>query len=460
MSTKFSDELLSAYFDGETSPEEDALVEQALENSTELRRRLDEVGQVSDLLRSLPTETAPPELPAAVRKQIERELLLPAPTSAAPRRLRMRSGLAVACGAAISAAAILLIVMNGAPVRDALPLAGNQLQHRVDAVEAELADAAGSPAFDREDAERPSAERPPRGIRPEGRPPAAPALTMQPAERPRSAAQAESNRVPADSVPPPPSPSRGGFADDVKVGTLKPGDVVRYLETSGEEVTVLEVTVIDVQRALGALQVLFAKNAIVADAETAATAEKTASRDGNRLHAVYVEATDDQLASTLNEMTSPDIFVEIKRHSTVTIEELQAAQETETARRQFARLQSRRGSAGASRVAPAVNDVAHAQTKPRDADVAADDERTPTDSKAKDDAQSFQVLVTLPTETLQESARRAGEGRRTAPAAKSDSAHGPIRSQPMIAKSRPQLTPPGEQQLAPLRVVFVLHEQQ
>ena len=63
-----SDELLSAYFDGEASPEERAAVEQLLDGSVASRRELDEIAQLSALLHSFPREAAPVELASHIQR--------------------------------------------------------------------------------------------------------------------------------------------------------------------------------------------------------------------------------------------------------------------------------------------------------------------------------------------------------------------------------------------------------
>ncbi|MBT4864819.1 MAG: hypothetical protein HON53_06785, partial [Planctomycetaceae bacterium] len=70
-------ELLSAYFDGELSPEDRQRAEQMLEESVDARRDIDGVAELSELVKSLPTEPAPVELLPAVMRQAERETLLP-----------------------------------------------------------------------------------------------------------------------------------------------------------------------------------------------------------------------------------------------------------------------------------------------------------------------------------------------------------------------------------------------
>ncbi len=107
-----SDELLSAYFDGEASPEERAIVEQLLDGSVASRRELDEIAQLSALLHSFPRGAAPVEL--ALRVQRETDLLPLAEqktvASVAPVRSLRREWMAACLGAVATAAALLLMV--------------------------------------------------------------------------------------------------------------------------------------------------------------------------------------------------------------------------------------------------------------------------------------------------------------------------------------------------------------
>ncbi len=72
-----SDELLSAYYDGEVTAAERERVERWLESSPGVSAPLDVFGALSDLIRELPRDKAPPELTVAIRARIERETLLP-----------------------------------------------------------------------------------------------------------------------------------------------------------------------------------------------------------------------------------------------------------------------------------------------------------------------------------------------------------------------------------------------
>lgn len=80
MNLQVPDELISAYFDGEVTPDERAEVERLLEASPEFRQQLDETSKLSALLHSCPRESAPRDLTANVQKRIQ-AATLPIPSS-------------------------------------------------------------------------------------------------------------------------------------------------------------------------------------------------------------------------------------------------------------------------------------------------------------------------------------------------------------------------------------------
>src|SRR4051794_31945688 len=106
MNPQVPDELISAYFDGETSPEERAVVERLLANSEDAQRELSETARLSALLHSFPRETAPGELVGNVLRQTE-QMALPMQqvtvSTTRPVRSVWRDWTAGFVGAAISA---------------------------------------------------------------------------------------------------------------------------------------------------------------------------------------------------------------------------------------------------------------------------------------------------------------------------------------------------------------------
>src|SRR5665213_1354236 len=67
---------LAAFIDGELGADERAEIEALLARKPQYRPLLAELGRTRDLLRTLPRETAPPELAEAFNTQLERSVLL------------------------------------------------------------------------------------------------------------------------------------------------------------------------------------------------------------------------------------------------------------------------------------------------------------------------------------------------------------------------------------------------
>lgn len=79
-------ELLSAYFDGEVSPQERARVEALRRQSPAVDAELHTLAELSQLVKGLPRAPAPPEILSAVMQAAERRALFPATP---PRRRRV-----------------------------------------------------------------------------------------------------------------------------------------------------------------------------------------------------------------------------------------------------------------------------------------------------------------------------------------------------------------------------------
>lgn len=84
MNPQVPDELISAYFDGEVTPEERAAVEKLLASSEESQRELNETARLSAILHSFPRESAPDELAAQVLLRTDALPLPAAPTVSRP----------------------------------------------------------------------------------------------------------------------------------------------------------------------------------------------------------------------------------------------------------------------------------------------------------------------------------------------------------------------------------------
>jgi hypothetical protein len=110
MKQPFSEEILSAYIDGELPAQERAAVERWLEESLEAREKLDGFRRLSGLFADLPRNEVPPEFPTNVLQLAERRMLLPEARPVQPRQ-SLRHW-ALAGGSSIAAALILGLMLH------------------------------------------------------------------------------------------------------------------------------------------------------------------------------------------------------------------------------------------------------------------------------------------------------------------------------------------------------------
>lgn len=106
------EELISALYDGELSPEERAAVERRLAESPDAARQLREFEQLSELLRDMPQVSLPAEFSGLVLKQAEREMLIPRLRGTAPVPRRPAWWFAAAWGASLTAAGIAILLIS------------------------------------------------------------------------------------------------------------------------------------------------------------------------------------------------------------------------------------------------------------------------------------------------------------------------------------------------------------
>ena len=129
MNPKVPDELISAYFDGEVTPDERQQIERQLESSADLRQMLDDTSKLSALLHSFPREAAPADLSSNVKSRITNATAPVVPGPPLIKRSLAREWIAFAAGIAFTAASLLLVVFVR-PSRDS----GNMLAERSKAV--------------------------------------------------------------------------------------------------------------------------------------------------------------------------------------------------------------------------------------------------------------------------------------------------------------------------------------
>jgi hypothetical protein len=303
MNNNNSGELLSADYDGETSPEEHAIVERLLETSSEARRELDEIGALSELLHSIPRQSAPVELAPSVLHRAEHESLLPAVSDSAKSSFRMPNRLELATGLVTVAAVLLLVVFLVNKPNPEKSDSTQIVQHSSteEAGEAAKKAASSSAATNASADESATAGK---------------IVDAIDSPQPLSATQSKSDiRSFAKSA------LNASRLRDVQIG-----DVIPYFAVARNQVAVLEVTVVDVQKAVGTTQLLLEGNQIPrivetitgGDAQNNLNTEK-AVKSGVQsqkttvgLFAVYIESSESQLAETMEQLRREGILTALK----------------------------------------------------------------------------------------------------------------------------------------------------
>jgi hypothetical protein len=268
MAAREFDELLSAYLDGEVTPEERAAVEQRLEQSPPLRETLDELSEVGDLVRGLPRARPPIDLPERVVAAIKaKQPAAVSPNKGVPPHPRglfgtfrrwqwMAAGSVVAAGLGWG----LLLLNDGiGPAALHAPATENKAVAARDGLNAESLSGA---------------------VRP---------VAMNPGpvtEFFDSSSELESltDLVRRSSEP------------------LQPGDVLRILQNNGGEFQVVRYNVVDTSVMAGTLKTILARNGI--DIITTDTPLDSAAVNGRRSQTRFVvmEGEPEQLAKTFREI--------------------------------------------------------------------------------------------------------------------------------------------------------------
>lgn len=372
MNDRNLEERLSAYLDGELSPPERDEVRRLLEKSPEARRELEELTALSETVQSLPRQSAPDETASAVLKRIERDSLFgagPSPAAEGQPAARRSDGLSGLKGrgrgrrswgvavAGLTAAAAVVAVLVSLPHQ---PLAD-----RSERTDPESAVAMRESSTPRRPAEAANASSGQSGS--ERRAAASDQTTDAEAGEPQaqpSPAVADQLKPPRPGSPPdrqrgrgegPASPEsadgRGAVgrssspsgrfekpSHNVDWSDVEIGDVVPYFKTSGDRVAVVEVTVVDIRRGWGAMQVLLARNSVPrldqADIDERDGEEQRATSiaRSHRPLALYVETTERQLASTLAALQKDASFVDLRLRRPVAAGQLVTLRESRSRR--------------------------------------------------------------------------------------------------------------------------------
>ena len=335
-------EKLSAYFDHEVSPEERRELESLLENSAAARQELHEIGEISRLLHETATESAPPELASSIRRRIEQETLLAESTTSAVKRapslLRYRIAVAVSACSSVAALVLFVLLMN---IPDpAMQFAASDQRANTtfmlhknsaadnyttnDSLKSNIqGEAVATTPF-------PSvAYSSPENRRSESLDTKEALVANDSMARKMKGDFSVRNSIAekkiATSLPKiamAVEPATSGLPAHIPVDTIRIGDVLPYFHDIEGKVAVIEVRVVDVKQALGTMELLLARNNIPVNQRKQSeverqlqgtdspTSETTGQKDRKaqqandsetELFAVYVEATDKQLASALSD---------------------------------------------------------------------------------------------------------------------------------------------------------------
>lgn len=384
MKDPHSDDILSAYFDGEATPQERAEVDRLQSSVPEVRRQLEDFERISRLLGDLPRESVPVEFSAEVMQQAERNMLLPdVPTPPAPRPGQFRLRLMV-WGAAATAAGLLLMVFafearRSAPQRELAQLE-RSATHSLPAEPAPAAAPASAPASttSTEDRVRLSrADQPVAGygieerlheqavrggskastdllrlgdskkvVSPGQKEPLTDAeVAANSARRKASgaAADAAKDRQLAEAAPAvaaaAPQAKKSAQAEaksglhlvparGANVNELKAGQIIDAIDMSGDRISVVKVTVVDVDQGLHAVQVVLEQNSIreqmpdTARGAGAAAPQQPVVRSGE-MRGLLVDAPSEQISATVHELMKQNkLVVDIEMEQPIEVSQL------------------------------------------------------------------------------------------------------------------------------------------
>lgn len=308
-----TDERLSAYFDGEASPDERAAIESLLDDSLDARRELDEISRLSALLHSFPRESAPAELVANVQRQTDRmPLAAQAVTPAVPARSLRREWTAAISGAVVTAAALFVMasVVDNTGSRGLTSVRPGHPQAVGLATEGNSTHGSPSPATAMQSA--PAATTGFAGD--------APALASTGNE---ALFEASQNRALGSNL----SLLDNGAVQNFSVSNpdflngLKAGEVYEFVPQvadNGSNVAVVDLRVLDVERGVDRVQVLLSQNSIQPrlagqwndlEKQKAQKLREQSKAGGHEMVVVYSVGPGEQLAKTLEDMQQhPDLF--------------------------------------------------------------------------------------------------------------------------------------------------------
>ncbi len=269
MSREF-DELLSAYLDGEVTPEERAAVERRLEQSPGMRETLEELSEVGDLIRKLPRAKAPVDLSERVVAAIGAKPLASGSAAATQRRL-WRSWPLLAAGTVLAAGIAVVVLLPNQQAN----VATNDF-----------------------------------ALTPE--PKAAPVIMEEALDRKLVATDSDGvTRLPTEAE----TAGAGTEASSLALSVQqlgrppRPGEVINQLIVNAGQTQVLQYHVVDTQQAGQTLTTIFAKNGVDVIATETTVPPTNSVAAGDRQY-WYFEGPAEQVDKTLNDFATVFTSVE------------------------------------------------------------------------------------------------------------------------------------------------------
>ena len=307
MNQPVPNEGLSAYFDEELSASDRDEMARHLSESPEARRELAEIRRLSEELRHLPAESAPNDLLAAVQNHLDAEQPAePAPMPAAKKPAGFFSTTTSVAFRLLTVAALLVVlvlkissVWNHSQTADSQPTLAAKSRSSIDLPRTD--EPASFPVL-KQESQKTRKRRVNLGS--EGK------LL---AENRRAVAK---KQAPAPLKPAP-------LPADPQVGQL-----LELAQHQGDRVVIVEVTVVDVRKTLGQLQVLFARHAVppgnfqlTAPRSPALSEGTVLAKDGSR-YGLYVQSTSEQMSSTLAMLRRENAISRLEAKTTLAMNEI------------------------------------------------------------------------------------------------------------------------------------------
>ncbi|MEX1230885.1 MAG: hypothetical protein WEB58_11645 [Planctomycetaceae bacterium] len=348
MNARLPEDWVSAYYDGELTPSERVEAERQLQASPAPRAELESYRRLSVMLNALPADAAPSELRHAVMLQAERSSLIPEAKTVRPaatasgreagtRSARRRQSAGVLVAACMLVAATLLVWNKGPRHNGPRPV---NVSHGL-ATRTETAPEASSLAT----ADRPSAKNAVTNETPAGR-----YMGIVSNKAAFSGDGITNGAIEQRNALVPEADVAGGMvrgqslSQAVKRQMLQNpqilGQMFYYFPSDDDRVAVVEMTVIDVRKSAGQLQVLLSRHAVEQTPATSSAhdeeSEPSPTTDDARgldeldgvapsagaesngsteeLVAVFVQATPEQLAATVRELNLDSGVVDFSLH--------------------------------------------------------------------------------------------------------------------------------------------------